>query len=207
MYLRRAELKVLASLDSTSSALARSLGAGRARPRESKCVRLAGGLGDLGKIQAPHKASMHSSASSHIEGACISQRLGKNSRRQHSPFCPFWFGSRSAHDWLTRSWRARWRSRKSLGTKRMRSDRQARGVLGRGRTQSAHVTGYFTNSPPLLAREQKQKTLGGLFGVDVLSNHSIRVRLRFILVVQYILRTRIGDRELQVSPSDSHPPG
>jgi hypothetical protein len=203
LYLRRAELKVLASLDSTSSALARGLGAGRGRPRESKFVRLAGGLGDLGKIQAPHKASMHSSASSHIEGACISQRLGKNSRRQHSPFCPFcpfWSGSRSAHDWPTRSWQPRWRSRKSLGTKRMRSDGQARGLLA---VAVAELT-------QLSNRHESRKgnpLLGGLFGVDVLSHHSIRVRLRFILVVQYILRTRIGDRELQVSPSDSYPPG
>ncbi len=82
LYLRRAELKVLASLASTVSVLALSLGAGRARFRCRSWVCVAGCLRKHGESEIPKQARPSSERDRGCEQWTKSWQ--NHSRRQHS---------------------------------------------------------------------------------------------------------------------------
>jgi hypothetical protein len=91
LYFTRAELKVLASLASTASGLARSLGAGRGRRDGDEGVHaercLSGGGENVAGRQAGCQAECQAATRpSRIGGGPSRPGLGSSARRQHSPF-------------------------------------------------------------------------------------------------------------------------
>lgn len=124
----------------------------------------------------------------HASHQVLAKTLGANT----APSAHSGLARQSAHDLLASKMALAEKSRHQENALRWPST----GALGSRPTQSAHVTGYFTCSPPCSDHWRSVKTPCGLFGVDPRSNHSIRVCLGFILVVKSFLRTRTGDREL-----------
>jgi hypothetical protein len=133
----------------------------------------------------------HKHARAGSGGACSSKvladALGANTAHSahFAHFAHSGLARQSAHDWLTRSWRARWHPRGkvySVGTKKMRSDGQARGFLAVAASLSSRngtFPPYCSVAPSPLrfpahtTRREEGKTTGGLFGVGVWSNHLI----------------------------------